>query len=82
MKLTPGLTTKKMQSKIIDVAFYEENNGKPKIVTVYAKKARGLFVRFLILNRIEKFDELKAFNSEGYYFDARRSSENQLFFVR
>ncbi|HOO83800.1 MAG TPA: peroxide stress protein YaaA [Prolixibacteraceae bacterium] len=76
------LKPKKMQSKIIDVAFYEENNGKPKIVTVYAKKARGLFVRFLILNRIEKFDELKAFNSEGYYFDARRSSENQLFFVR
>lgn len=77
-----ALNPKKMQSQIIDVAFYEEKNEKPKIVTVYAKKARGMFVRFLVLNRIEKIDELKAFNSEGYYFDARRSTNNQLVFVR
>lgn len=76
------LNPKKIQSKIINVTFYEENNGEPKIVTVYTKKARGMFVRFLVLNRIDKLDELKAFNSEGYYFDAHRSTEKQLVFVR
>ena len=49
--------------------FLDEKNGKFKIISFYAKKARGLMSRFIIENRLTKPEQLTGFNSEGYFFD-------------
>ena len=46
------------------------------------KKARGLMARFMIENKIDHVEELKAFNSDGYYFDADSSLKGELVFKR
>ena len=71
-----------LNCSIVTPSFYEEKEGKIKMPTVYAKKARGMFVRFVIQNKIEKLDDLKAFDSEGYFFDNMRSTSDNLVFIR
>ncbi|MDQ5892194.1 MAG: uncharacterized protein QG613_1065, partial [Pseudomonadota bacterium] len=46
------------------------------------KKARGLMSRFIIQNRLTQPEQLKAFNLEGYFFEAADSSANELVFKR
>jgi uncharacterized protein len=67
---------------VISPVFKEEKSGKLKMVTVYTKRARGMMTRFIIQNRIEKSEDLKAFSDEGYYFENRLSSCNNWLFVR
>jgi hypothetical protein len=52
------------------------------MITVYAKKARGMMTRFIIENRIEKLEDLKAFDLDGYYFSNANSGVGKLVFVR
>lgn len=73
---------KRLKSRVVTPLFYEENHGKLKMIAVYAKKARGMMIRFMVKNQIDKVDELKAFDSEGYFFDNKRSTDDQWFFVR
>ena len=49
---------------------------------MYGKYARGLMCRFIIKNRIQKVNELKLFDYEGYMYDAGMSSESDWVFVR
>ena len=60
----------------------DEKNGKFKIISFYAKKARGLMSRFIIENRLTKPEQLTGFNSEGYFFDEASSSNGELVFKR
>lgn len=62
--------------------FLDQKNGKYKVISFYAKKARGLMARFIIENKLERAEDLKAFNSEGYYFDADSSLQGELVFKR
>ncbi|MCO8043288.1 peroxide stress protein YaaA [Acinetobacter bohemicus] len=71
-----------IQAHIIKPVFLDQKNGKYKIISFYAKKARGLMARFILENKIERIEELKAFNSEGYYFDADSSLKGELVFKR
>ena len=73
---------KRMKSRVVTPLFYEENHGKLKMIAVYAKKSRGMMVRFMVKNKIEKIDDLKAFDSEGYFFDMNRSTDDEWFFIR
>jgi cytoplasmic iron level regulating protein YaaA (DUF328/UPF0246 family) len=73
---------KKLKNKTVTTSFYEERNGKLKMIVVYAKKARGMMARFIIQNRIEQLDDLKAFDTDGYYFSNENSREDNLVFVR
>lgn len=73
---------KALGCRIITPNFYEDQNGVRKMVTVYAKRARGSFVRFMVENQIEKANDLKAFDTDGYYFDNQNSTESQWVFVR
>jgi len=72
----------KKKFQIIDVEFKDFNNGKYKIVSFFAKKARGLMARYMVENQIEKVDDLKGFDLDGYSFDAEDSSESKLAFKR
>jgi uncharacterized protein len=73
---------KTLGCRTITPNFYEDQNGVRKMVTVYAKRARGSFVRFMVENQIEKANDLKTFDTDGYYFDNQNSTENQWVFIR
>lgn len=67
---------------VVTCHFKEVKDGEAKIVSFYAKKARGLMARFAADGRIERAEELKAFDAAGYGFDASRSTETEWTFVR
>lgn len=62
---------------------FKDNRGKGyQTIAVYAKKARGLMTRFIIQNALKKPDELQAFDSEGYFYNAELSTKNRPVFTR
>jgi cytoplasmic iron level regulating protein YaaA (DUF328/UPF0246 family) len=67
---------------IIKPVFLDEKNGKYKVISFYAKKARGMMSRFIIKNRLTHPDQLQDFNTAGYRFDASRSQGHQWVFLR
>ena len=73
---------KALAGRIIKPVFLDEKNGKFKVISFYAKKARGLMSRYIIENRLSKPEQLTGFNSEGYFFDAENSSAEELVFKR
>ncbi len=77
-----SIDKKKLDAEIITPEFKEGKNGTYKMVSLFAKKARGLMTRFIIENRISDPEELKAFSSDGYMFNAYLSQKNKLVFTR
>jgi Uncharacterized protein conserved in bacteria len=73
---------KVLKGRIIKPVFLDEKNGKFKVISFYAKKARGLMTRFIIENRLNRPEQLKTFNSEGYFFDEETSVADELVFKR
>lgn len=73
---------KKLSGRVITPVFQDEKNGKYKIISFYAKKARGLMARYLVKNRITQPEQLLNFDAEGYAFCAELSTENKLVFRR
>lgn len=72
----------KLNARVIDVEFKDFKNDEYKIISFYAKKARGLMSRFIIKNRINEVESLKLFNYEGYYYDDKESNSTKLAFKR
>jgi len=62
--------------------FLENATSKPKIVSFYAKKARGAMARFVMQNKITTTKELIAFDASGYAYQPDLSDEQTLYFVR
>jgi cytoplasmic iron level regulating protein YaaA (DUF328/UPF0246 family) len=73
---------KNISARIIDVEFKDFKNDQYKIISFYAKKARGLMSRFIIQNEIANPEDLKAFDYDGYFYDDKASSENLIAFKR
>tara|TARA_R110002072_G_scaffold202443_2_gene360227 strand:+ start:12848 stop:13606 length:759 start_codon:yes stop_codon:yes gene_type:complete len=73
---------KALKVPMITPVFKELKNGDYKIVMTYAKKARGLMVRYILDNNVNSLDELKGFNTEGYGFSETLSTETELVFTR
>lgn len=67
---------------VIKPIFLDEKNGQYKVISFYAKKARGLFSRFIIKNRLASPASLQQFNELGYQFDKTSSSKTELTFKR
>ena len=72
----------KINAKVITPVFKDYKNGTYKIITIYAKRARGLMSRFIIENNIILSSELKEFNEEGYSYNEYLSSDEELVFTR
>ncbi len=68
--------------KIITPVFKESDGAGYRNVTVYAKKARGMMLRFIIQNRINNPEYLKAFDEDGYYFNSNFTNEKEWVFCR
>ena len=73
---------KKLKGKVITPVFKDFSNGEYKMVMVYAKRARGFMARYIIKNNITDAEEIRAFNTEGYLFDANQSTEDEWVFTR
>jgi cytoplasmic iron level regulating protein YaaA (DUF328/UPF0246 family) len=77
-----GIDKKALNAKIINIAFKELKNDKYKIIGIYAKRARGLMVNYIIKNRLIKPESLKAFDVEGYQFREELSDTLTWVFTR
>lgn len=73
---------KQLNAEIITPAFKEYRNGSYKMISFYAKKARGLMTRFAIQNRISDVESLKDFDVEGYRYNPQLSLADQWVFTR
>lgn len=76
------LKTDQINLPIINPVFKDYKNGQYKIVSFFAKKARGLMSRFIIQNKIKKSEDLMDFNLDGYRYSKKESKENSPVFLR
>lgn len=76
------LDFKKLKATVITPEFKDYKDRKLKMISFFAKKARGLMVRYIIDNDIETLDGLKGFDYEGYRYDENLSKGNTLVFTR
>ncbi|MBI9035947.1 MAG: peroxide stress protein YaaA [Bacteroidales bacterium] len=72
----------KLTAKIITPEFKDRKNGHYKMVSFFAKKARGMMTRYIIQNRISDPEQLKLFNEDGYSYNEQLSKEDKLVFTR
>jgi uncharacterized protein len=77
-----SIDRKSLKAKVIDIEFKDFNNGEYKVVSFFAKKARGMMARYIIDNKLNKPEELVGFDSDGYFFDQDNSSDSKLAFKR
>ncbi len=77
-----AVKTKKLHAPVIKPVFLDEKNGKFKVISFYAKKARGLMSRYIIQQRHTRPEQLSAFNAEGYTFASAVSTDQELVFKR
>lgn len=73
---------KQIQGRIITPRFEDAKNDGYKVVSFYAKKARGLMVNYAAKHQIQDVEDLKYFNTDGYYFAPSVSDENHWVFRR
>ncbi|CAG18984.1 peroxide stress protein YaaA [Photobacterium profundum] len=73
---------KSLDAQLITPVFKDCKNGNYKVISFYAKKARGMMARYIIDNRIKSVDELKQFDVAGYYFVPAESTRKEFVFKR
>ena len=76
------LEAKKLNIKVITPVFKDLKGGRYKIISFYAKKARGLMSRYIIDHRINDPEQLKSFDRDGYRFSAEMSNGVDWVFIR
>ena len=78
-----AVDTKALQADIITPQFKDFKDGKLKMISFFAKKARGMMARFVIDQKAESLDDIKAFATDGYQFSAvHTEKEHQPVFIR
>lgn len=71
-----------LEAKVLHTRFLDRKNGQDKIISFYAKKARGLMARYIAQERVETVRGLRDFNAEGYSYSATHSRPGELAFLR
>jgi len=77
-----AIDVKSLKVPVITPEFKDYKNGKLKIISFFAKKARGMMVRYIIDTNAQTVDDLKGFNYDGYQFDVNLSEGSHLVFTR
>jgi cytoplasmic iron level regulating protein YaaA (DUF328/UPF0246 family) len=77
-----AVKAKTLNADIITPQFKDLKNGQYKMISFFAKKARGVMARYIVDNQLTDPEQLKAFTGSGYYFSAEQSSANNLVFLR
>jgi len=71
-----------LRARVIDCQFEDWHGGEYKVISFFAKRARGLMARWAVLGRVQSARKLKEFSAEGYALDAAVSSAERLVFRR
>jgi hypothetical protein len=77
-----AVPVKSLKVPMITPVFKDFKNGQYKTIMTFAKKARGLMVRYILDNNVNTLEELKGFNTEGYGYSEEMSTESELVFIR
>ena len=77
-----ALNKKRLKAQIIVPEFKDMKNGSYKMISFFAKKARGMMLRYIAENNINEPEHIKSFDSDGYYFNNSLSKENKWVFTR
>lgn len=77
-----AVNTKSLNADLITPVFKDEKNGQYKIISFYAKKARGKMTRWLLENTLNSAEKLAEFNVAGYRFSEEDSKKNNPVFKR
>ena len=77
-----AVKTKTLNATVITPQFKDWKNGQYKIISFFAKKARGLMARYIIQNRLTDVEQLKHFDLAGYQFNSDLTQGNELVFTR
>ena len=77
-----AIDVKALKVPVITPDFKDYKDGKLKMISFFAKKARGMMVRYIIDTNAKTIDDLKGFNYEGYLYDANLSKGDHLVFTR
>jgi uncharacterized protein len=73
---------RQLNARLVTPVFKDFKNGQYKIISFFAKKARGLMARYVIQQRLSSVKQLEAFDLAGYVFNAEQSSDHELVFLR
>ena len=71
-----------LKAQILDIVFKEKKNDTYKVIGIYAKRARGLMINYIIRNRLTDAEDLKDFSDEGYLYNQELSSDSKWVYVR
>jgi hypothetical protein len=71
-----------LKAPVVNCRFLEEKDGEARIISFFAKRARGAMARFAIDNRIERAGDLRAFDRDGYRFVSELSTDDEFTFAR
>lgn len=77
-----ALPRKALRARVVDCQFEDWSAGQWKVVSFFAKRARGMMARFATQHRLDKVSQLRDFDADGYAFDQGVSDENRLVFRR
>jgi len=77
-----SIKTKKMDAQLITPVFKNAKNGQYKLVSFFAKKARGLMSRFIVKNQLTEPEQIKEFSLGGYNYNDRLTKGNEWVFTR
>jgi len=77
-----AIDPKKLKAEIITPEFRETKEGTYKMVSFFAKKARGMMTRFILQNGIDSEEQLHAFDRDGYCYNGRLSEKGRPVFTR
>lgn len=77
-----AIDTKALKVPVVTATFKDFKNGDYKIISFFAKEARGLMARYIIDTNANTLDDLKGFNYEGYNFSEPMSTNTELVFIR
>ena len=76
------LDTKALSATVITPVFKELRDGKYKIISFNAKRARGMMARYIIQNNLKNIEEMKHFDLDNYKFNQELSTETEIVFTR
>lgn len=77
-----AVNKKTLRANLITPVFKDEKKGVLKVISFFAKKARGMMARYIIQNHITNVDEIKNFNLGGYAFNQSLSTDKEWVFTR
>ena len=77
-----AIDKKTLKANVLDIVFKEKKGETYKVIGIYAKRARGLMVNYIIRNRLTSKELLKDFSEEGYRFDQKLSTGSSWVYLR